>query len=37
MRSDRRLEDFDFDVMVERLEDLYERLYAGRWGLRAAA
>jgi glycosyltransferase involved in cell wall biosynthesis len=26
----RRREQFDFDVMVERLEDLYERLYAGR-------
>ena len=30
----RRREQFDFGVMVERLEDLYERLYAGR---RAAA
>ena len=37
MRSYRRLEDFDLDVMVERLEDLYERLYAGRRGLRTAA
>jgi hypothetical protein len=35
MRPDGRLE--DFDVMVERVEDLYERLYAGRRGLRTAA
>jgi glycosyltransferase involved in cell wall biosynthesis len=33
----RRREQFDFDVMVERLEDLYERLYAGRRGPRTAA
>jgi glycosyltransferase involved in cell wall biosynthesis len=33
----RRREHFDFDVMVGRLEDLYERLYAGRRGRRTAA
>jgi L-malate glycosyltransferase len=33
----RRREQFDFDVMVGRLEDLYERLYAGRRGRRTAA
>ena len=33
----RRREQFEFDVMVERLEDLYERLYAGRRGRRRAA
>jgi glycosyltransferase involved in cell wall biosynthesis len=33
----RRREQFDFELMVERLEDLYERLYAGRRGPRTAA
>jgi glycosyltransferase involved in cell wall biosynthesis len=33
----RRREQFEFDVMVQRLEDLYERLYAGRRGRRTAA
>ncbi|MEN3284946.1 MAG: hypothetical protein V7607_6086 [Solirubrobacteraceae bacterium] len=33
----RRREQFDFEVMVQRLEDLYERLYAGRRGRRPAA
>jgi len=32
----RRREQFEFDVMVQRLEDLYERLYAGRRGRGAA-
>jgi glycosyltransferase involved in cell wall biosynthesis len=32
----RRREQFDFEVMVQRLEDLYERLYAGRRGRRPA-
>lgn len=33
----RRREHFDFEVMVGRLEDLYERLYAGRRARRTAA
>jgi hypothetical protein len=43
MRPDGRLgvvalvDRLDFDVMLERLEDLYERLYAGRRGRRSAA